>query len=162
MNARAANAHVHGAAKMQIAIDGNSMEVELAFPLESLVGFERTPRTDKERKTVQKMREQFNEPKAWLIPSVAAQCVPGKTEIHAPVLESKSKDSHGHGKHHEDEHAELEAVVTFHCAVPAALKSMEVRLFDAFPRLQHLKAEIAAPGKQSGTTLDRKHRTLSW
>lgn len=153
--------HVHGAAALQIAIDGKEVEVTLTSPLESLLGFERAPRNDKEQKAVQKMMEQLNNSAGWLIPSAAARCTPAKPQIHAPALDSKQHKPHDHGKHGE-EHAELEAVISFQCAEPAALRTMEVRLFEAFPHLRRLQAEVAAPGKQAAAKLTRERSVLSW
>lgn len=156
--------HVHGAATLQIAIDGKNVGVTLISPLESLLGFERAPRNDKEHQAVQKMMMQLNNPAVWLIPSAAARCTPAKPQVNAPALESKRHKSHGHGPHekHDEEHAELEVIISFHCAEPAALRTMEVRLFDAFPRLQRLQAEVAAPGKQAAANLTRERNVLSW
>ena len=160
MASYAAGPHVHGTATMQIAIEGNNVEVALIAPLESLLGFERAPRNDKERQAVQMMMKQLSDPSALLIPTAAARCTPAKPRITAPALDARTKVP-GHEKH-DEAHAELEAVISFRCAVPAALNSMEVRLFDVFPRLQKLKAEVAASGKQSAANLGRERRTLFW
>lgn len=169
IGAYAAAPHVHGTARMQLAIEGKSMEVALTAPLDSLLGFEHAPRNDSQRKAVREMMARLNDSATLLIPSAAAQCKGEKPLITAPALETKDKP-HRHGKHHdahdhakhEDEHAEIEAVFSFYCTSPAALRGMEVRLFDAFPRLQRLQAEVAAPGKQSAASLTRELRTLSW
>ena len=169
MASYAAGPHVHGTATMQIAIEGNNVEVALIAPLESLLGFERAPRNDKERQAVQMMMKQLSDPSALLIPTAAARCTPAKPQITAPALDARMKvsdnekhdEADNHGRH-DEAHAELEAVISFRCAVPAALNSMEVRLFDVFPRLQKLKAEVAASGKQSAANLGRERRTLFW
>ncbi len=157
----AAEPHVHGIAKMLVAIDGNNLEVELVSPLDNLVGFERAPRNDRERKAVQKLMKQLNEPQSLIVPISAAKCTHNKTEIDAPILQSTSKTEHVHGKH-DEKHAEMTAAFSFRCADPVALKSIEVRLFDVFPNLQRVQAEVAAPGGQAASSLGRAHRTLSW
>lgn len=160
MPGHAAGPHVHGAATMQIAIEGNNIEATLISPLDSLLGFEHAPRNEKERKAAQKLMEQLNNPATLFIPTAAARCTPAKPQINAPALDAEKKPHH-YGSHYE-EHAELEVVISFHCAAPSALHSMEVRLFDFFPRLQRLQAEVAAPGKQSAASLNRERRLLSW
>ena len=45
----AGHAHVHGVAKMDIAVEPKTIVVHLETPLDNLVGFERAPRTDSER-----------------------------------------------------------------------------------------------------------------
>jgi len=43
-------AHEHGAIKLEIAVEGKSIEVDLDGPAESFIGFEYAPKTDKEKK----------------------------------------------------------------------------------------------------------------
>jgi len=47
--AHAAPAHVHGVAKMDLAVDGNKLTLSMEMPLDNLVGFEHLPKTDKQK-----------------------------------------------------------------------------------------------------------------
>ena len=40
-----AQAHVHGAVQLEVALDGPTLSIALEAPLDSLLGFERAPRT---------------------------------------------------------------------------------------------------------------------
>lgn len=146
----AAGAHQHGVAQLTVAAEDNRLELELSSPLESLVGFEREPRNDKERKTVQAMKDSFRKPETLFAPSAAAQCTATPAEVELPGGDSK------------DGHADMHAAVVFECRTPAALKDLEVGLFEAFPRLQRLKVQLVARGKQSGMELTRQKRRLAW
>jgi hypothetical protein len=42
-------AHVHGVATLDIAVEARKITVQLESPLDNLLGYERTPRTDAER-----------------------------------------------------------------------------------------------------------------
>lgn len=42
------HAHTHGVVTLGVAVDQSTITLELSAPLESLVGFERAPRTDAE------------------------------------------------------------------------------------------------------------------
>jgi hypothetical protein len=153
----AEEAHVHGAAKLQIAAEGEHLEVVLVSPLENLVGFEHAPRNDKERKAVKSMIDAFNKPGTLLTPTAAAKCSAEPAEITSPVT------GHGTGKPAEnDAHAELEAVIVYQCANPSALKGMEVRLFHAFPQLKRIRADIVSDRGQRSATLTAQRRSLSW
>lgn len=44
------DAHVHGALKMEMAVEGKSIELDIDGPAESFIGFEYAPKTDKEKK----------------------------------------------------------------------------------------------------------------
>lgn len=157
----AAGAHVHGLAKILVASDGNDLEIEFISPLDNLIGFERAPRNDKERKAVENLMRHLNAPHSLFVTPIAATCTHIKTAVDAPILQSPSKSKHVHGKH-DNQHAEITAVFSFQCTNPAALKSIELRLFDVFPNLQRVQAEVASKGGQAASSLDRAHRTLSW
>lgn len=146
----AAGAHQHGVARLTVAAEDNRLELELSSPLESLVGFEHEPRNEKERKAVQAMKDSFRKPETLFAPSAAAQCTTSPAEVELPGGDSK------------DGHADMHVAVMFQCRTPAALKDLEVRLFDTFPRLQRLKVQLVAGGKQSGTELTRQKRRLAW
>ena len=150
-------AHVHGVAKLQVAVDNTRMEVVLVSPLDSLIGFERAPRNEKERKAVREMLATFTNPAALLQPSAAAGCRTGPAAVTSPISDATSKP-----KTKQDAHAELEAVVTFECDNPAALRGMEVRLFQRFPGIERIQAEVVTAKGQRASTLTSKQRALSW
>jgi Protein of unknown function (DUF2796) len=148
--ASAGEAHQHGSAQLSAAIDGNMLELEFSSPLENLVGFEHQPRNERERQAMQAMKERFNSPQALFVPTPAAGCQAGPAELVLP----EAQRSGGH--------ADLHAVASFRCATPAALRSIELRLFEAFPRLQRVRVQLAAPGRQAGADLSRQKPRLDW
>lgn len=150
-------AHVHGTAMMQLAADGNTLEIEFISPLDNLLGFEHAPRNDKERQAVQAMSEKFRKPASLFVPTAAARCTSSPAQLTSPVTNAASKPP---GK--DSDHAELEAVITFRCDSPSALKEIDVRLFEAFPQLHRVQAQVIGPRGQSAATLTPKRRVLSW
>ncbi|GIZ51946.1 DUF2796 domain-containing protein [Noviherbaspirillum aridicola] len=144
----AAGGHQHGLATLSVAVEGKALELEFESPLENLVGFERAPRTDKERQALQTLKERFAQPQALFVTPPEAGCRAAPAEVELPQ---------GGG-----EHADLHAVVRFECATPAALRSLDVRLFDAYPRLKKVKAQLAAPGRQTGVLLTGRKSRLDW
>lgn len=168
--AQAAGAHQHGVARLEVAADGNSLTITLDSPLDNLLGFERGPRTDAERKTVQAMAQRLRNATMLVVPAAAAACqlqgVDLASDVIAPALLAAAPATAsatvpaapaGAG------HADLEASFRFQCAQPQALKSLDVAgLFQAFPRLKQLDAALAAPGVQRGAKLRPKQATLAW
>lgn len=146
-------AHVHGVATLDVAIDGSRLTLNLESPLESLLGFERAPRTDEERAAVEKMKAAL-QGEGQFAPTLEAQCKLTEVKISTPALEAASKKS--------GEHADLDASYVFQCAQPAMLKDLQVNLFDSFARLTRIKAQIIAPKGQSAATLSRTKRRLTW
>ena len=47
------HAHVHGQIKLDVAVDGPTVVIDMASPLDNIVGFERAPKTDAEKKSVE-------------------------------------------------------------------------------------------------------------
>ena len=163
--AQAGKAHVHGVAKLDVAIEGNKLTVALESPLDSLLGFERAPRTDAERKAAADMLARLRSGGALFQADAAAQCVLSKAEVSAPVLEAVAKAAvpavtTTSGKAPPNEHADLDASYEYTCAQPQQLRSLDLGLFDAFPRMQRIEVQVAGPQGQSKATLKRPARAV--
>lgn len=86
----AGKAHEHGALKLDVAIEGNKLTIAMEAPLDNLLGFERAPRTDAERKAAAEVLARLRSPiqgKALFSADAAAQCTLSKADVQAPVLE---------------------------------------------------------------------------
>lgn len=149
------HAHVHGVAKLEVAVEGGQIDLHLESPLEALLGFEHTPRTDKERAAVARMRQALEQGGKLFAPTAAAGCKLVSVQVEAPSLEP------GHGGDHE-EHGDLDADFRFACAQPGKLTGMEVRLSDAFPGMRRIDAQVVSGKGQSAARLTAKMRFLSW
>jgi len=147
-------AHVHGVAQLEVVAEGAELHLRLESPLESLLGFERAPRNDKERAAVAEMRKKLADAGKLFTPTSAAQCTLKSVQVTAPTLDGKVAAS--------GEHADLEANFQFGCAQPAKLTGVEVRLFQAFPKMRRVEAQIISAKGQKATRLSSKMRFLSW
>lgn len=146
------HAHVHGVAKLEVAVEGGRIDLRLESPLETLVGFERAPRTDQERAAVARMHQAMKQADKLFAPTAAAGCKLVSVEVEAPVLEGKAAGEHG----------DLDAAFRFTCAQPGRLTGMEVRLADHFPGMRRVDAQVVSAKGQSATKLTAKMRFLSW
>jgi hypothetical protein len=180
--ASAADAHVHGRAALQVAVDGSSLSLELTTPLDNLIGFEHAPRNEKQRAAVRTMAERLRKPEALFAPSAEAGCKPGPVTLQSDVLEpallsaeggqtSTAQPSGAGGKKGEtraseskgkEEHAALSARFVYHCDRAERLSNLEVRLFDVFPGVRRLDVEVAGPRKQVAARLTSKSRRVTW
>jgi hypothetical protein len=153
----AGKAHEHGALKLDVAIEGNKLTIAMEAPLDNLLGFERAPRTDAERKAAAEVLARLRSPiqgKALFSADAAAQCTLSKADVQAPVLEP------GVNPAPKDEHADLDASYEFSCAQPAELRSLDVGLFDAYKRIQRIDVQVAGAKSQSKVTLKRPARSV--
>lgn len=149
-------AHVHGTAKLEVAVEGAELHIHLEAPLDSLLGFEHAPGNDQERAAVARLRDLLGRGDKLFAPTTAAQCRFVGVDVVAPVLESKPGTAKGDG------HGDLDADFRFTCALPGKLTGMEVRLTDAFPRMRSIDAQVAGPKGQTAAKLSGKMRFLSW
>lgn len=161
-SAQAGKAHEHGVAKVDVAIEGSKLTVALQSPLDSLLGFERAPRTDAERKAAADVLARLRSGGALFTADVAAQCTLNKAEVTAPVLESAGKPAvpAAAGKPAGAEHADLDASYEYTCAQPQQLRTLELGLFDAFKRMKRIEVQVAGAQGQSKATLKRPARTV--
>lgn len=170
MNASAAtaegHAHVHGSAELRIVVDGPQLEIGLESPLDNLLGFERSPRNDKERAQVRAMADSLRQASALFTPTLAARCAVVGVEIAAPTLPAEllrnPKTSVAGVAAEGGDHADLDATYRWRCEAPAQLKGLDVGLMQAFPGLRTVKVQVVGPRGQSAAVLSSGMRSIVW
>lgn len=148
------HAHVHGIARLDVAVDGETLTLVLESPLDNVLGFEHLPKNEKEKAQVRAMADKLNQPASLFVPSAAAQCKPASTKLASPVLDPKGKSADGHG--------DLDGEFVFRCANPAALRDIEVKMFGAFPHLQRLDVQVASSRGQAAVRLTAAQPRVAW
>ena len=148
--------HVHGVVALDVALEGPRVVLSLKAPLDSLVGFERAPRTDAERRAAADALARLREPDALFRLDAAAGCRRVSAEVAAPVLEARP----GAAKGSADGHAALEAQIAYDCARPGELKTLEVGLADTFKRIRRVDVQVAGPRGQTKVTLRGAARSV--
>jgi hypothetical protein len=152
-SAAAPHAHQHGVIRLSVAIDGEQLSLALEAPLDSLLGFERAPRTDAERRAAAEALSRLKDAAALFKPDAAAQCVPVTTEVTPGLLAPGAMAATG-------EHADLDASYLFRCSQPRQLRAMQTNLFEAFGRTRRIEVQVAGPGGQRKQTLQRPARHI--
>jgi hypothetical protein len=153
----AGKAHQHGVLKLDVALQGSKLTITMQAPLDNLLGFERAPRTDAERKAAADVLARLRSPDKGaplFVTDAAAQCTLGKAEVQAAVLEPTAKPAS------KEEHADLDASYEFTCAKPDELRTLEVGLFEAYKRTQRIDVQVAGPKGQNKVTLKRPARKV--
>lgn len=153
----AGKAHEHGALRLDVAVDGTTLTIAMEAPLDNLLGFERAPRTDAERKAAADLLARLRNPgqgRPLFAADAAAQCSLSRAEVTAAVLEPRA------GPAARDDHADLEAGYEFSCARPGELRSLEIGLFEAYQRIQRIDVQVAGPQGQARLTLRRPARSV--
>ncbi len=148
-HAQGHGAHVHGQARLMLAVDGNTVQISLESPLDNLLGFEHAPRTPREKQAAEAMLARLKAPETLLALSPAAGCKAGPAQVSALP-----------GQDGQDSHGDLEADFSFTCASPP--RELEVKLFAAFPRLKRLDVQLATPAGQAAHRLGPGKNRISW
>ncbi|WP_372525677.1 DUF2796 domain-containing protein [Piscinibacter sp.] len=151
----AGHAHVHGVAKLDIAVEANSLTVLLESPLDNLLGFERAPRTDAERRQADAAITKLRSAAAMFGIDPAAQCKPAHVELSSSAL----KLGHPDPKEQQEGHADIDGSFEFKCADASKAAYIDVGLFD-FARLQRLEVQVATPHGQFRRDLKRPARRI--
>ena len=167
-------AHEHGVARLNAALDGKNLELELESPAMNLVGFEHAASTDADKAKVAAARAQLEQPLALFSLPKAAGCVVAKQELESPLFGDKpDADDHDHddddhdedadGHEHHHEHSEIHAHYQFTCATPAALKNLDLgQVFKTFPATQKIQVQLIGPGGQQGVEATAQSATVKF
>ncbi|MEW6205869.1 MAG: DUF2796 domain-containing protein [Pseudomonadota bacterium] len=154
-------AHVHGAGELEVVLDGNGLFISLYSPLENVLGFEHSPKTDAEKVKARRVKSLLQANGMFAF-SPEAQCKRTSYKLYSDVL---NPHSHGPGddhQHHasEDGHADFRAAYEFECAEPAKLKVIDVRVFRQFSGFEKIEVQALFPKGQIGASLTPKQSTL--
>ena len=155
--AQTQHAHVHGQLKLDVAVDVQTLTIAIDSPLDNLVGFERAPRTDAERKVVQQAVAQLRAADKLFAIDPAAGCKPSQIDLDAPAL--------GLGAARPGEpagHADLEGSFTFECTSAVQARFIDIGLFAAFRNARQIEVQIVTPEGQYRRTLKRPAGRLAW
>ncbi|MCW8275991.1 DUF2796 domain-containing protein [Pseudomonas sp. PCH199] len=161
-------AHEHGVGRLNAALDGQTLELELESPAMNLVGFEHAASTDADKAKVAAARAQLEQPLALFNLPKAAGCVVANQELESPLFGDKPEaddddhDEDAKDEHHHD-HSEIHAHYQFTCATPGALKTLELaNIFNTFPATQKIQVQLISPSGQQGVEVTAKAAPLKF
>ena len=166
--------HEHGAARLDVTVEGSTVSIDLESPLANALPFEHAPSTPAQREAVQNMAAALHRADKIFILPAAAQCrlktvtlqseaLPAEL-LGASTAQQPTKPEHADHDAHatEAQHADLDASFVFECAKPETLKNMDVALFSAWPALHELRVQLVSPTGQHAAELNGKAHSLTW
>ena len=163
---RELGAHEHGHGKLNIAIEGNRVSMELEVPGADIVGFEHEARTPDQKAAVEKAKVTLSDALAVFKLPASAGCrlAEGKVAV-------KAGDEHDAAGHKveakadgakEEHHSEFHATYAIDCTSPAKLTGIEFKYFELFAGAQELDVNLVTPKGQTRYEVTREQpRTLS-
>jgi len=144
----AGHAHVHGVAKLDIAVEATRLTLQMESPLDNLLGFEHAPRSDAERRQADALVAKLKAAGGLFRIDPAAQCTLAHVELASSALKLGNPDLS------EDGHADIDGTFEFSCTDAAKAVYVDVSLF-GFARMQRLEVQVATSKGQFKRDLKR-------
>lgn len=137
-------AHTHGLLRLDVAIDPQSITLQFESPLDNFLGFERAPRTDAERRKVGEMVAALKSADGLFYVDPDAGCRVSSVQLDSAALGLGKNAQAAAGKAPErDGHADIDATIVFSCAKAETARFITVKLFEKYPHLQTIDAQVA-------------------
>ncbi|MFS2158999.1 DUF2796 domain-containing protein [Pseudomonas sp. Pseusp122] len=147
-------AHEHGVGRLDVALDGRTLEFEFDSPSMNIVGFEHEATTPEDKAKIVAARESLQKSHALFSVPEAAQCTVQSQKLESPLFGDKVED-HDHdddvkaGEHHE--HSEIHGHYVFVCDAPGVITKLDLtQIFKAFPATQKILVQAVSPRGQFG------------
>jgi hypothetical protein len=152
----AGKAHDHGHATLDVVVEPQRLSLQFSSPLDNLLGFERAPRSDKERQQADAAVARLKAAEALFKIDPAAQCKLAKVELTSAALKLGVPPA----EKAPTDHADVDASFDFTCADATKARHIDVGLFD-FKRLHRVDVQVAGPAGQFKRTLKPAASRLS-
>jgi Protein of unknown function (DUF2796) len=180
--------HEHGHGALNMALDGQSLEIELRVPGADIVGFEHEARSDADKTALDKAKAALAQPIALFGIPKSAGCElensfvhytkdPEHAAHHEAHHDRHAEDAGHAGDHHESahhtdgdhedhhaghgsEHAEFHAGYEWKCAAPDRLTTLAFPYFQRFEGAKELEVNIVTEKGQSQYEVTRDNPTL--
>ncbi|MBC7941549.1 MAG: DUF2796 domain-containing protein [Chitinophagaceae bacterium] len=145
----AGQAHQHGVATLDIAVEPGRISVHFESPLDNLLGFERAPRTDAERARAAAVVARLRAAEQLFRIDPAAGCKLTTVDLQSAPLQLGTASAGADG------HADVEASFDFSCQQGQKAGFIETDLFTAFTRLARVEVRVAGAKGQMKAQLRR-------
>ena len=156
-------AHVHGLATLNIALEGQILELQLDSPAMNIVGFEYQPSSAADKKTLADAERTLKNEQLLFKLSQDAQCALSAVSIDNDLAEHA--DEHAHDDKHdaEHQHSDIQVSYQFNCAQPNKLTGIDLAgFFKAFPLTEKIYLQLITAETQQGAELSSSNTLLNW
>lgn len=134
------DAHEHGVGRLNIAMEGQTITMELQSPGADIIGFEHAPKSPEDHAAVAKAAATLARPLELFALPERANC---------SVTQADSSLEMGHG------HSEFHGAYLLHCSDMDAVNTIDFTYFEVFPGAQSLEVQVVTPNGSWGTDVTR-------
>jgi len=149
------HAHVHGVAKLGVALQDKTVTISLESPLDSVIGFEHRANTPAQQSLIDALQARMKAPGNLFRFDPGAACTLTKSEADSAIFQPAPAGGTS------EEHADLDASFEYTCAHPDKLTMLDVGLFQAYPRLKKLDVDVATGKGQFKRNLASPERRIA-
>jgi hypothetical protein len=142
-------AHEHGHATLNIAVEGTSLLLELKVPAADIVGFEHAPHTAAEQQQFDAALTTLHQADNIVDLEKNSGCKLQQVKVQHH-LDDKASTAHG----------DIEASYAYSCQSPGELTSITLTLFRHFASLQDIDYQIMTQSHQGAGELSPDHPQL--
>jgi Protein of unknown function (DUF2796) len=159
--------HEHGVGRLNIAVEGKRVSMELEVPGADIVGFEHGASTKEQKAAVSKAKTTLKSAlKVFELPA-EARCRLAEAKV-AVEAEDHDHDAAGHenanheGKEEEGHHSEFHATYAIDCTTPEKLTGVQFRYFELFAGARKLDVNLVTEKGQNHYEITRESPKLEF
>ena len=173
-DSRQLDSHEHGVGALNIAVDGQTVAMELHAPGADIVGFEYEATSDEDKAAIEAAIATLAKPLDLFVLPVAAECsvtqasasLEGDAEHDEHEAGHDDHDDHAHDDHDDHDHAEDENHTEFHaeytltCAHVEKLTKVDFAYFALFKNALELEVQVVTSSGAKAFEVERDNPTL--
>ena len=159
--------HQHGHGSLNLAVEGQTVQMALEVPGADIVGFEYEATTAEDQGKVQAAEEKLAQPLALFVLPRNAGCKVTSAKVVIARESETDHDAHEHEENahaeadgHEAEHSEFHAEYALTCSNVAAITTISFPYFDAFPNSEELAVTLITEKSQEAFEVNREHALI--
>jgi len=158
--------HQHGHGTLNLAIEGQAVQMELEVPGADIVGFEYEATSADDQAKVKAAEDKLAQPLALFVLPRNAGCRVTSAKVVVARESEEDHDAHEHDDAHaeagghEAEHSEFHAKYALSCSDVAAITTISFPYFDAFPNSEELAVTLITEKSQKVFEVDREHALI--
>ena len=154
------DAHEHGAAQLNVALDGNTLELALESPTMNIVGFEHAAKSPADQAAAAKAKQQLQDPLALFGIATSAGCSVVTQEVSSALFAAATPAATNTDA---EEHSDVDANYRLTCTHPEKLQGIDLtELFKRFPATLKIQAQLIGRSGQQGAELSPASPRLSF
>ena len=164
--------HQHGHGTLNLAVEGQTVQMELEVPGADIVGFEHEAKTAEDRAKMEAAEKTLAQPLALFILPGEAGCKVTAAKVSIVGATESDDDAHEHDHHdhteadkheaeeHEAEHSEFHAEYALSCSNVAAITAISFPYFEVFPNSAELAVTLITEKGQKAFEVNREHALI--